>query len=517
MKKGLLVILSIFMIIFINSQDRSGVKLALKDDIFYGFEKQYLPLLIEELGKINIPDTHLDVDVGISTLHIVLSQIHFNIANIRAEDIKITLQEPNIVCVKAKNISGNGSLAVHFKLGFLSETDHVNVQVKSVNIDADAVLTTQESQTVPGKLLPSAYISRINLDVDFDFHIDGSLVAFVANLVKSVIKKYINEQIHSKLREIIMDESKLVIADIVSQLPVYVPLGYKGLAIDYSLLSAPRVSNGYLLVNSNGAIVNLDSPISKEVSYKYIDIPDYDPLGKSIQMFLSEYSIETAINTLYETHLLDITINPEDVPKESPIQLNTSSLSILITGLSDYYGKDKKVKIYTNVTEIPTFEISDNLIKAEVVTELTFYALLDSGEWDEALKFSTKVLASGDAVVQTQGQISGHIHTLQLSESQLIETKIKDANVKNIEIVFNFSSKLIIPILNENFLKNITIKLPTIEGISFDDSTVEIKGGYLEMNVNPKFESLKFRNYIARRAAIIQNKLQLQVIPLFLN
>jgi hypothetical protein len=516
MKRALLAILSFLLILFIYSQEKSGVKIAIKQEVLYGFEKQFLPLLVEELGKINIPDTNFDIDAGISTLHINLSEIHFKINNLPAENIEITLNEPDIVCVKANRITGDGSLKVHSKLGFISETDIVRVQVKNVNIDADASLTTQESKQVPGKLLPSAYVSRININVDFDFHVDGSVIAFVANLVKSLIKNYINEQINTQLRQIIMDESKYIISDLVSQLPVYVSLDYKGLAIDYSLISPPRISDGHLLLNSNGAIIKLDSKSSKDIPYKYSDMPDFDPNGKPIQMFLSEYSIATAINSLYEANLFEVTLNPEDIPKDSPFQLNTTSLSILINGLSDFYGKNRPVRLHANVSELPKFEISEHLVDTSVVTELTVYVQLESGEWDQALKFSTNVLASGDAIVQTQGQISGHIHSLKLSDSKMIESKIKDANVSNIEIVFNFSSKLLIPILNENFLKSITVKLPTIEGISFEDSTVDIPSNYVEMNVNPQFAVNITRSYLQRRSVFLQIA-QENLVPLFLN
>lgn len=515
MKSAMILMLSLVMILSFNSQEKSGVKIAVKQEVIYGFEKQFLPLLVEELGHVEIPDAQFDVDVGISTLHIFLSEIHFKLNNLLAENIIISLHEPDVVNVKANSITGAGNLKVFYKLGFLKETDIVKVMVNNVNIDAEAILTTQESKQVPGKLLPSANISHINIDLDFDFHVDGSFIAFVANLVKSIMKNYIHNQIISKLKEIVLDESKMLFDDLANQLPVYVPLGYKGLVIDYSLISPPKISNGYLLVNSNGAIINLDSKSSRELPFSSTEMPDYDENGKSIQMFLSEYSIDTAINTLYESNLFEVTINPEDIPKDSPIQLNTSYLSILISGLSDYYGTNRPVRIYARVSEIPKFEISKHLVDASVITELTFYVLLDSGEWDEALKFSTNVLVSGDATVQTQGQISAHIHTIELSQSKMIETKIKDVNLDNFEIFFNLSTKYLIPILNETFLKNITVKLPTIEGISFEDSTVDIPANYVEMNVNPKFEVNLIHSYLQRRKVLLQTNNNL--LPLFLN
>lgn len=175
----------------------------------------------------------------------------------------------------------------------------------------------------------------------------------------------------------------MFIGDLVDQLPVYVPLVYKNLAIDYSLIAPPKVSQGFLTAYSNGAIINLNKinlQNIKQIFNKYSDLPDFDVDGKSVQMFLSEDWIATSLNTLYETHLLEVTVLPEDVPKESPFQLNTSSMSILIQGMSDVYGKDKKVKVFVNVTEIPKFEVSKGLVNSTAVAEITIYVLTDSGE-----------------------------------------------------------------------------------------------------------------------------------------
>ena len=49
--------------------------------------------------------------------------------------------------------------------------------------------------------------------------------------------------------------------------------------------------------------------------------------------------------------------------------------------------------------------------------------------------------------------------------------------------------KIIIPILNNKYLSNITIKLPSIDGITFYDSTVTIPNDYIELNVNPQFNT----------------------------
>jgi hypothetical protein len=471
--------------------DQAGVKIAIKQDVIEGFERKLLPLLSDQLKYLAIPDTEMSVDAKIGTLHIYLKNIHFSISNIIPENIIIGFAEPNKLNVHAHQIQGNGHLDVRFKLGFVSETDSINVKINHLSSDAEITLGVQESTKIKGKMMPTACISNISIDLDFDFDIHGSLIAYIASLVKSRIKDYIYSQIQSEMKQVIMDQTKQIISSLVDQLPVYAPLDDNGLALDYSLLSSPKVTNGYLILNSNGAIVNLNHPESLNPPFvQPTTLPDFDPNGKLMQMFLSDYSINTAINSVFLSNMLDVTIKSEDVPSDSPLQLNTTSLEMLVRGISDVYGKDKKVDLQSKVTTRPDVWMSENFLNGTTVTELSLLVRNDNGTHDVALRFNTTISGSGDVHVQSQGQISAWIHSLELSNSTLIESQLKEADINHIEIMFNFATKIVLPILNNNYLKKITIKLPEIEGITFNDSTVEIENQYVEMNVTPQFDKI---------------------------
>lgn len=493
-----MIISSTFLVL---SQDQAGIKIAIKQEVIEGFEKKFLPLLAEKLGYITIDDKSIDIDAKISTLHIYLSDIHFSVQNLLGENISYELEEPDKVRVNAKDIQGNGHLQTKFKLGFISETDSVDIKVNKVSFTAQATLTTQESSQVSGKIMPSASISDLQLDLDFDFDIHGSVIAFAARLVKSKIKDYIQGELQTKVKDIIKEESKSMIDDLVNQIPVYMPLHESGLALDYSLLSPPKIINGYLVINSNGAIVNVNYPESMNPPYTPpTNLPDYNTDGKQIQMFLSDYSVNTAINSLFLSNMLVITIKSEEIPEESPIKLDTTSLETLVRGISDVYGKGKLVDIETRIIERPSVVITENGLNSTVTCEISLLVRMDDGTSDEALKLSTSVAASGDAHVETDGQIFAQVHSVELSNTKIIESKVPDADVTNIEIVFNFTTKIVLPIVNENFLRKIAVKLPSIEGITIEDSSVDIHDNFIEMNVTPHFSQQEmFTGYWTRR------------------
>jgi hypothetical protein len=481
----------VFFISFMSysSDNEAGVKIALKQEVIQGIERKFLPKLAEKLKDFIIPDTEIPVDIGVGTLHIYLKNIHFSITNIDIEKVLIELNEPNKVFVHSHDIQGNGRLDVEFKLGFVEETDSVDVRVNRLGFDAEITLGTKESPKAKDKMMPSAKITNLSIDLDFDFDIHGKIIAKVIDLVKGKIKDYLNEKVRSKLHDIIIIESLKMISNYVDNFSVYVPLNEKGLAIDYSLLSEPRIINRYLIISSNGAIVNLNNSESMNPPFPYpTNLPDFNPQGKSIQMFISDFSINTAINSLYLSKMLEVMVKSEEVPDESPLQLNTTSLEPLIKGISKFYGQDKKIDLITNVTELPIMKMTDNCFNTTTEAEVSLLVRLENKTQDLALKFNTTLYGSADAHVQNEGQISAWIHNLEIIDTNLIETKLKDLDIKEVEKLINFSFKLLLPVLNKNYLKNLTVKLPTIEGISFNDSTAEIKNKYIEMNVNPKFD-----------------------------
>jgi hypothetical protein len=514
--KLFIAIISITLTMTIVCQEEAGVKIAVSQNVIEGFEKKLLPLLAQELGSLDIPGTQIDVDAGIGTLHIYLQNIHFQISNLISDNVQISFGEPNKILVNANNINGQGHLNVRFKLGFVSETDSVDVKINRVNSQAEVTLARQESSKVKGKMMPTGYISKLNIDLDFDFNISGSVIAFVAGLVKSKIKNYINDQIQSQLKDKIMSETKNLIAHLVDQLPVYAPIGKDGLAIDYSLLSDPKVSNGYLIANSNGAIVNLNYPETLNPPYPYpTNLPDFDTEGKLIQMYLSDFSLYTALNSVFLSNLLDVTVKSEEVPKDSPIGLNTTSLEILVPGISDVYGKDQLVDVSSKIVTLPQVLFGSGQVNGTVTVEVSLLVRKDQGS-EEALRIQTTASLSGDVHVQQEGQIRAFIHYLQLSNSTLIETTVPGAEIKNIEIVFNFAAKIALPIINNKYLNSISINLPSVEGITFNDSTVQIKNNYVEMNVNPQFDQVIMK-YVQTRINTKMNARISEDEKLFLN
>lgn len=476
-----------------NSNRKAGIHIALNKNLIQSAERSLLPKYFPLIQDLKVPDQEIDLDAKIGTLHIYLSNIDIHLNNLPAENIEVVFQEPNKIIVNVKNFSGKGHLGVRFKLGFISETDKVDIRVNKLDMVVTAELGWRESKQFKDKMLPYATIVNFDCDLNFDFDIHGSIIAGIVDLVKSKIKNYIRDQIKGSLKDKIIALSKETIDELIdTKVPVYVPINdAMGLSLDYSLTEIPRIVNNYLVVSSLGAIVNTSKKESLNPPFPLPDsIPDYDKDGKQFQMFLTQYSLNTAAYTLFLSNILEITIKSSDIPEKSPVQLNTKDLDLIIHGLADVYGKDKKVNMSCKaINSSPQLSLKNKKVYAEASGQCGIDVVIEEGKTDRALTFNSKIIAAGNAVIREEGAISGEVFELKLTESTLVDSKVKDTNIKDVEKLFNFTSDFVIPVINENYLKNISIKIPSVEGITFTDSTVEIKDDYIEFNLTPNFSN----------------------------
>ncbi len=473
----------------ILANDKAGVKIAANQAMIVDFQRKILPSLLEKIGKIDLPDQSINLDAKIGTLHIYLTQIHFLITNLLQENISVNFGEPSNIIISASQISGSGKLNTKFKLGFISETDNVDVRINRVDIQVTFTLGTTESHLVPGKHIPTASISNINTYIDIDFDIHGTVIATIVDLVKGKIRSLINSQIQTILQNNIKDLVNNMIKEAVDKLPVYVPIGQFDLAVDYSLVSPPKVLDNFLIINSNGAVVNVNNTESLINPYEMPDnLPDYDKAGKLAQVFASDYSINTAFRTLHLTNLLKIKVTSSDIPLDSPVQLNTTSLDLIIFGISDVYGKDKLVNIECGTSgEPPKFKLLENEAIGSVVGECSIFVQVDNSTlYDKALTFNTTITANANANMTEGGNITAIINKIHLENTEMVFSKVPKVNIKVLETLINFSSNIIVPFINSKYLKYFTVSLPSYKGVFFNDSKVEIQNNYFELNLTPK-------------------------------
>lgn len=471
---------------FYNNQfiEGAGLKGAIDLKTANLIVKYFNDDIIKEISIIKVEDQNLSENaIGCD-----ISNINFGILNYSNEKVKINFQPTNTINISLDNIKGWGQFSLYFKLLFAHYTENVNFDINNLYVNATVEI---KSKNVNGKLLPDAKIINLLYNYDFDFELTsklgGNIASVFKNPLKQLITKKINQLINSKINYGLQIGLSMIPHEIIVDKK-------KGYSIDYSLISSPIIENNFILFNSYARFFNKNIPETqnKDNFFRPYGVPSYDLIGKSSQLYVSDYVINTALYTFFKTRDLEILITPDMLPNNLPlIKLNTSWLNMIFKNMTDIYGMDQPVFIRLLVCENPQLILKKELISFILPTNIE---VMVQGFEGIAVKFRTTFFVDAVLKVFENCKISGNIKNLNIQNTKIIWSYTEDEGFsKNIEDKFNFFKSLALPFINNFVLKNMHYDLPVIRGIKFTDMTISHHENYVIINYN--FQYNEFENF----------------------
>ena len=433
--------------------------------------------IIKEIGFIKVENQYL----SINAITCNITNINFGVSNYSHEKVKIRFEPSNKIHISLDKIEGWGHISLFFKLLLVEHSDNVSFEIQNLRVDSTVII---KSKNVGGRILPDAVVTKLNYDYDFDFELDSSL-GFIISLFKAPIKKLISSEINKVIDKEINHGLQIGLSMIPNEIIVDKNKGY---AIDYSLISTPYIENNFLLFNSYARFINLNikETQNKDNYFLPFSIPSYDLLGKSSQVYISDYVINTALFTFFKTRDLEILITPDMLPKDLPlIKLNTSWFNMIFKGITDVYGMDQNVFINVIVCENPQLILKEKLISFILPTNIE---IIVEGFEGIAVKFRTTFFVDAVFQVLENCHISGSIQNVNMKNTYVIWSFTEDKNFEsNVEKNFNMLKGIALPFINTLILKNLHFDLPVIKGIIFTDMTITHHENYVIVNYNFKY------------------------------
>ena len=456
-------------------EEGGGFKGAIDLKTAYLIVKYFNYDINKEISKIKVKDQKVKIKKGVIAK---LSKIVFGISNYSYEKVKLSFEAPNKIHIDIDGLEAWGSIKTYFKVVLIHYTENVNMNIKNFKLNAEVTIKTKE---VDGKLYPNAEITKIGEKYDFDFKLKSKIGKFV-NLFRKSIKKTVTKEITKLLNK----ELKKLLKKGLSLIPTVISVDKKkGYIIDYSLISPPIIENNFILFNSYARFINKNIEETQKIDNytRPFSIPSYDLKGKSSQVYLSDYVINTALFTFFKTRDLELVVKPSMLPKNLPlIKLNTNWLNIIFKDLSTTYGMDKSVDIRLIVNENPQLSLKEDMISFNLPSNVE---VMVEGVKDPAVKFKTHFVVDVVLNVLENNRISGNIKSLNIRETKIISSYTKDEDFgTKVENQFNMMKGLALPFINMYVLKNINFKLPVIKGIKFTDLTVSHHNNFLIINYN---------------------------------
>jgi hypothetical protein len=482
-----------FLITLSNNTDLAGVKISLNPTSLRLAIDTALPYISSSFKHIQVPDQNLDIDLGICDLSINLSNINIYLNGIVPEHVSTTPTVPNKVVINLAMINGNGGFHVHLKCGILPSADD-DVVLTVNRVDSQLVFQVDEvpSPHAADKMMPNVHIVDIEFPVfDFDFDMSG-VVGEIAKVAKPAIKSYIQKVAINMLKNNIQGICQSTITDPIKNLPVYVELGgilpiFNGFAVDISVTSGFKATDSIFDYNSNGDLSNDKQPGTRTSPYPLADyLPDTDTKGKNVQIFLSEYFVNTLLLTLYKSGLLRYTIT-EDIMPSSIISLDTTTLDPIFTGLVNKYGQSKKVQIAINEITAPLISLNQTItLNLQVQSSIQ----VDIGvSYESCVVFTSDVVIEARASLAEGGKASGQVLSFKLSNSKVDSTLLPNVNIGTVEEFVNNIALIAMPIINDK-LKLIQINIPVIQDFNISEMVANVNSKYVEVGINPKKEHM---------------------------
>ena len=451
----------------------AGLKGAIDLKTAYLIVKYFTKDINKEISNIKVKDQTIPV----KDTTLTLTNINFGISNYSHEKVEINFEPPNLIHLFLKNIKAWGGFNTSFDIFIGKIKDTVRFDIKDLSVQTTVKI---KSRKVDDKILPDAEVIKLNYVYDFDFKLNsalGKLISLFKSPIKNAISKEINKTIDKEINHGLQIGLKKIPMEIIVDKK-------RGLVIDYSLVSTPFIQNNFILFNSYARFINKNIPETQNKDNYFLPlmVPSYDLLGKSSQVYVSEYVINTALFTFFKSRDLKILVKPDMLPQNLPIKLNTSWLGMIFKDISDVFGKDIPVNIKLIVSENPQLKKKKKMISFILPTNVE---VLVQGFEGIAVKFKTTFFVDVELRVYEDCKISGNIKSLNIQNTKIIWGYTEDPEfVINVEKQFNLLKSIALPFVNFFVLKNIHFNIPVIRGIKFTDMTISHYENFIIVNYN---------------------------------
>jgi hypothetical protein len=457
-----------------------GLRLGFTEHGVENFKDQAVPALLKLIPDIPIPDYTAEVGISFFKINFTFNNCKIPDVNANVQQAVVDFQPDNKIRLNINNIEGKASCDWSFKwlLGSGHGSAHLYLSQTSINIETDLY----ESNGRPHVQIPFGDIEIGKLDI----YIVGDLAVDILNWLLRLLNGVIKGLIEHVLEKEFPNSISKAINGALDTLPLVINIAALPIEINYQLTESPKVTDTYIDVSSLALFLDKNNPDMNPPIPPPDDIPYFEPEGKDIQIMLSDYSINSALYSLY-TSGLNYTITSEIMPESSPLQLDTTGLDPLFTGLTAKYGPAKKIDILITTYANP-------LIQS-----------LGSGEGHPQGKLTGKLPVSFSFVVRDVEEaiklnIDSVFNTTAYLESWVIKGTIEYLFIENLSVghsnldnpideqgvfqTFSLLTQVAMQLLNEKVLGH-GIPLPSVPDVILTDTLVTIEEGYLWVEANP--------------------------------
>lgn len=260
------------------------------------------------------------------------------------------------------------------------------------------------------------------------------------------------------------------------------PITIGDINIDMSFFEFPLITEDDY---ATGTFVGKIYPTDKPFPYTNENmLPKWIPGGKGLQMFLSEFTLESSLYTIVIQDLINLNLANNTI-------LNTSYLSGLFPTLSKVYGKNRPCQLNIKASQkpLPDLHITKEGTQIDLALMMTLEVLPEGqGYYEEAFEF--RVQSDIDAILDVDKnlRVTMSISELVIDVAEVVHSNIGEINIKILNNLLKLLTTLIQSLINTVLKRGFDIgwllKIPII----LKDIQVSPFDGYYMIQANPYFE-----------------------------
>ena len=458
----------IFTLEIISCIELTGIKFEVNEEMANAALYHFYPYINNYIKDMPIDDIHVSRGINIR-------DIKAGISNFTPDKVKFTFKESGIN-IKITDLKAHIFIRAYISKFIVSFTKHATADINSFSLDANIRVT---SKIVNGSLYPDAeFIETPKHDIDLDVNIGGVL---------SILESYAQDELKKGINNFFENESNKFLKLALEQIPIVIPIDKsKGYSIDYSLVNPIRMKNGYLEVNSYALLFNEninDTKKKKRIALSYV--PEMVKIDKQYQLFISQYSINSALFTFFRTDPLSLNLDSKIV--------NSALLSLILPGINQKYGNDNVI-IYFNTRKEGELELNKDGVIGKIYGKIIIKL---KGTGEVIFKCDVDLTTNVEIIVKNSISITGNIHSLNIKVGNIDENKSSSEIL--IEKNINAVTSAVLPLANEIIENGVNFTLPVFfKGIKIEHNKQYIKITYT-LRKELLFEELNkvFNNILA--------------------
>ena len=438
--------ISIFRLLY--TVDLGGIKFAITEKMAREALDYFYTDINKEITKMQLEDIHVKTGINIR-------EIEIGIENFTKDKVKFTFKESGIN-IKISGIKAWASATIYVSCYIIPWHNNIHINVRDFSLEANLRVYGKRdgSRLIPWAQFTQPPTHTINFGVDIDGFMFG-LNGAVESKAKSLLKDEINDFIQKK--------SNKFLEDSLAKIPTEIAVDSKnGLYIDYSLVEDIKMKTGYLEVNSYAFFYNKNkSQTQNKKNFPLSLIPPITSIDNPNQLFISQYSINSALYTYFVSEPLKVSVD-----------VNANILGLLFPSLlAKYPGQVANVVL--DVSGVPSLEFEENYISSSIRGTLRVYL---KGRTNPIFVCAMVVSTKVEIIVIGDKTVSGKVNELNINAGQIYVNEAKT------EFLIEHVNKLIpfvLPAVNDAILKrNVKFTLPDF----FLNVKVEHKSKYLAVN-----------------------------------